>query len=204
MRTSAGYLLGIASSSLNAGGSQKRNSAKPGSDQGVHETGGSPSVRNGRHDIGFVEGPYSLEGLQVLTVASDEIVVVVAANHRWASRRKLAAAELSSEAYLTREAASGTRAVAHAALLQAGIELQPTLQMASTQSLKRALASGGFTLISRLAIEEEQRAGTLIGLPVTGIDLTRDLQAVARRRPALAGAARGFWRWMSARAASLP
>lgn len=169
----------------------------------INSRGVLDAVRDGRHDIGFVEGPEPLEGLQSLTIARDEIVVVVAATHRWASRRKLRAGELTTEPYLTREAASGTRAVAHAALLRAGIELQPTLQMASTQSLKRALTSGGFALISRLAIEEEQRAGTLVGLPVDQIDFTRDLQAVARRRPILTGAARSFWRWMSTRTGAL-
>jgi DNA-binding transcriptional LysR family regulator len=163
----------------------------------INSRGVLDAIRDGRQEIGFVEGPDSIDGLQALTVARDEIVVAVATTHHWAHRRKLRAAELVSEPYLTREAASGTRAVAHAALLRAGIELQPALQMASAQSLKRTLTAGGFTLISALAIEDEQRTGTLTGIPVSDLDLTRDLRAVARRRPPLTGPARAFWRWMS-------
>ena len=170
----------------------------------INSRGVLDAIREDRQEIGFVEGLDSLEGLQTLTVARDEIVVAVAATHRWAHRRRLRAVDLTSEPYLTREAASGTRAVAHAALLQAGIELQPSLQMASTQSLKRTLASGGFTLISRLAIEDERRAGALAGIPVADLDLSRELRAVARRRPPLTGAARAFWRWMSARTPIAP
>jgi DNA-binding transcriptional LysR family regulator len=85
-----------------------------------------------------------------------------------------------------------------------GIALEPELQMASTQSLKRAFVGGGFTLISRLAIEDEQRAGALVGLSVRDIDLTRDLSAIARARPALTGAVRSFWRWLSQRFDSRP
>jgi DNA-binding transcriptional LysR family regulator len=162
----------------------------------VNSPGVLDAVREDRHQIGFVEGNDPLDGLQALTVARDEIIVAVATGHRWERRRSLKASELPGEPYLTREAASGTRAVAHAALEGAGIVLEPQLQMASTQSLKRALATGGFTLISALAIEDEQRAGTLVGIRVADIDLTRDLRAIARRRPALTAADRAFWRWM--------
>lgn len=108
----------------------------------------------------------------------------------------LAGAELAMEPYLTREAASGTRAVVTAALSRAGADLVPALQATSAQSLKRALSGGGFTLISRLTMEAEDRAGTLVALPVRGLDLTRELRAIRRCRPAPSAAARGFWRWL--------
>jgi DNA-binding transcriptional LysR family regulator len=126
------------------------------------------------------------------------LLVVVAADHRWARRRAVAGAELSSEPYLTREAGSGTREVAEAALARIGVTLTPSLQASSLQSLKRALGGGGFTLLSELAIEAERRAGTLVGIPVRGIELERELRAV-RRRAALTGAAREFWRWLEQR-----
>jgi len=118
-------------------------------------------------------------------------------NSNWARRRVLSPRELLNEPYLTREAASGTRAVETAALATAGIELQPVLQAASAQSLKRALEDGGFTLISRITIEAEQRAGTLTGIPIRGLDLKRELKAIRRRRPAPTGPARALWRWLT-------
>jgi DNA-binding transcriptional LysR family regulator len=121
---------------------------------------------------------------------------VVAADHPWARRRSVPVGDLVTDSYLTREAASGTRAVATSALTRAGVELVPALQAVSAQSLKRALAGGGFTLISRLTIEVEERAGTLVGLPVRGLDLHRELRAIRRRRPAPSAAARAFWRWL--------
>jgi DNA-binding transcriptional LysR family regulator len=165
----------------------------------VNSRGVLDAIRENRSEIGFVEGLDSLEGIEALTVARDELVVVVAADHRWAPRRWIAARELGSEPYLSREPASGTRAVAAAALHAAGVELTPTLQAASAQSLKRALTAGGFTLMSRLAIEAEERAGTLAGVRVRGLDLKRELCAVRRRRPAAIGAARKFWRWLDKR-----
>jgi DNA-binding transcriptional LysR family regulator len=162
----------------------------------VNSRGVLAAVREQRAEIGFVEGLDSLSGWEAMTVARDQLLVVVAADHAWARRRSVRAADLRSESYLTRESASGTRVVADAALAQAGVELVPALQAASLQSLKRALNGGGFTLISELTIEAEQRAGTLVGLPVRDVDLRRELRAVRRRRPALSRAALMFWRWL--------
>jgi DNA-binding transcriptional LysR family regulator len=156
------------------------------------------AIRENRSEIGFIEGPDSPAGLQTLTVARDEIVVVVVAEHPWAHRRAVSVRDLLTDSYLTREPASGTRAVVTAALARAGIELTPALQAASAQSLKRALAGGGFTLISRLAIEAEERAGVLVGLRVRGVELRRELRAIRRRRPAPSTAARALWRWLAA------
>lgn len=161
------------------------------------------AIRENRSEIGFVEGPDSPAGLQTLTVGHDEIVAVVAADHPWARRRAVTVGDLVKDSYLTRGAASGTRAVVTSALARAGVELVPALQAASAQSLKRAPAGGGFTLISRLTIEVEERAGTLVGLPVRGLDLHRELRAIRRRRPAPSASARAFWRWLSGHTDSL-
>ena len=163
----------------------------------VNSQGVIDAIRENRSEIGFIEGLDSPAGLHTITVARDEIVAVVAAGHPWARRRVVTVRDLAAEAYLTREAASGTRAVATAALARSGVELTPALQAASAQSLKRALTGGGFTLISRLTIETEERAGVLVGLPVRGIDLRRELRAIRRRRPAPSAAARAFWRWIA-------
>jgi DNA-binding transcriptional LysR family regulator len=164
----------------------------------VNSQGVLASVRDGHVDVGFIESLDTVEGLDVLTIQHDEIVAVVAAGHPWSRRQAVAIHALAREPYLTRERGSGTRAVAAAALARAGgPELEPTLETASTQSLKRAVLDGGFTLISRLAVEAEVQAGTLCALRVTGADLVRPLRAVRRRRPAPDAHARRFWRYLS-------
>jgi DNA-binding transcriptional LysR family regulator len=154
-------------------------------------------VRDGQVDIGFIESLDAVDGLEALTIRHDEIVAVVAANHRWARQRAVPWQALATEPYLARERGSGTRAVAAAALGHAGgPQLEPVLETASTQSLKRAVLDGGFTLVSRLAVEAEVGAGTLRALPVTGADLARPLRAVRRRRPAARGDAGRFWTYL--------
>lgn len=173
------------------------------------------AVRDRRAAIGFVEGEATPDGFESLVVARDALVIVVAPGHPWARRRSVPVTSLTTGAggpYLTRERDSGTRAVATAALAAHGIELAPALEVASIQGLKRMIMSGGFSLLSRLAIADEVRAGTLVECELASVDLTRELRAVrlARRGstgdPALAEgrAARRFWAWLTARAGRAP
>ena len=99
-----------------------------------------------------------------------------------------------------------TRAVATEALAEHGVSLEPRLEVASTQSLKRMIATSGFSILSRLAIVEEERAGTLVGCELRGVDLSRDLRAVRRSPPRepvrRLPAAQEFWAWLRARSLS--
>jgi DNA-binding transcriptional LysR family regulator len=167
----------------------------------VNSAGVLAAVRDGRSTIGFIESGAAPAGLESLVVARDELVAVVAGDHPWARRPSLSASALARESYLTRERDSGTRAVATAALAARGVVLEPALEVASTESLKRMIAQGGFSILSRLAIAEEQSAGVLVGLPVRDLALARELRAVRRRPGRDTGAshrsaAGRFWDWL--------
>jgi DNA-binding transcriptional LysR family regulator len=165
----------------------------------VNSPGVLAAVRARRADIGFVEGHDPVDDLEAVTVDHDEIVAVVARGHRWSRRRRLVAADLVGEPYLTRERGSGTRAVATAALAAAGVELEPSLEAASTQSVKRALMAGGFALLSRLAVATEVHSGALHAIAVHDLDLSRALRAVRHPGAVATGDTRAFWDWLAAR-----
>jgi DNA-binding transcriptional LysR family regulator len=155
------------------------------------------ALHDGAAEIGFVEGTETgIHGVDELVVGHDEIRVVVAREHPWARLRAVAREALRGEALLVREEGSGTRAVAFAALEQAGVKLQPALEVSSAEGLKRAVAAGGFTLLSDRVIASEVDVGALVALPITGVDMRRSLRAVRRTRPALQGPAGAFWRWL--------
>lgn len=162
----------------------------------VNSAGVLDALRARDAEIGFVEGLDPLQGLDLLTVQRDEIVVVVAGGHRWARRRSLRAAELRRESYFAREEGSGTRTVATNALAAAGVVIRPKLELASTEGVKRALGSGGFGLLSRLVIEAEERSGTLCAIPLRDVPLRRELRAVRDPRRRLPPPAERFWRWL--------
>lgn len=162
----------------------------------VNSTAVLAALRERRAQIGFVEGLDLLGTLDALVVHRDEIAVVVSTDHRWARRRSLRATELRGQPYVAREAGSGTRTVATAALAARGVEIVPQLELASAESVKRALAAGGFALLSRLAVEAEERGGTLRTVPLRDVPLTRELRAVRDLRRPLPRPAERFWRWL--------
>lgn len=163
----------------------------------VNSQGVLRRVREGQAQVGFVEGLDSLTGLETLDLLEDEIVAVVSASHPWARRGTVSVADLAYEAYLTREAGSGTRSVAEAALARAGVELTPALEVGSTGGLKRAVLGGGFALLSRLAVEREALTGELHVVTIVGVDTHRRLRSVRPRSTDLPGAATRLWNWLA-------
>lgn len=164
---------------------------------------GSPRVlglvRSGEVGIGFVEGEDRLDELESIAVARDEIVVAVAADHRWHDREAVAPDELARDRYVGREPGSGTRAVAERRLSHAGTDIHPELELASLAGVKQAVTEGGFALISHLAVMAEAQTGSLSVLRVDGIDMFRDIVAVRRREVTPDPASEELWRWLRRR-----
>lgn len=159
------------------------------------------AVRAGHVEIGFIEGPTAvLHGLKDAVVAEDEIFVVVASGHPWAKRPSIPAKDLGVEQFFARERGSGTRAVIDAGLAESGLQLTPTLDIASTEGLKRAVLTGGFTLLSRRSVAGELASGELSVIPIRGTNWRRYFRAVRRSRPALHGPAQRFWKQLDRRA----
>lgn len=160
------------------------------------------AVRAGRVEIGFIEGPTAvLHGLKDSVVAEDELFVVVAAGHPWAKRPSIPVKDLGDQPFFAREQGSGTRAVIDAGLAESGLELTPTLDIASTEGLKRAVLTGGFTLLSRRSVAAELASGELSAVRIRGTSWRRYFRAVRRSRPALNGPAQRFWRQLERGAA---
>jgi len=156
------------------------------------------AVRAGSAEVGFVEGSDPLSGCEVLEIGRDEIALVVARGHRWCERRSVAPAELASGRYIARESGSGTRAVAEAGLATADVTLEPEQTVASLEGLKRSIADGGFTLISRLALDPQISAGQLVAIPLEGLRIERSLKAIRIAGGSHRDAGRRFWRWLEA------
>nr|WP_246233171.1 LysR family transcriptional regulator [Nakamurella aerolata] len=140
-------------------------------------------VRAGTADLGLIETPTVPRGLSHRTVATDELVVVVAPDHPWARRRRpLAASQLARTPMVWRESGSGTRDSAMAAIGRAVGNpdvAAAALELSTTSAVKAAVTAGaGPAVLSRLALGDELRAGRLVAVDVEGLDLRRNLRAV--------------------------
>ncbi|HZP37069.1 MAG TPA: selenium metabolism-associated LysR family transcriptional regulator [Methylomirabilota bacterium] len=165
--------------------------------------GGSRTVNDwvleGRAEIGVVGARPSHRALEHRELLPDDIVLIVGAGHPWQGRREVTLDELRGEPLLLREQGSGTRAALERGLEAAGADLsgfRVVGEMGSTQAIKQAVKAGvGVSLISRRAVEEECRVGSVWCLKVAGLQIDRAFYLVTHRersRSPLAEAFRAF------------
>ena len=137
-------------------------------------------VRDGRADVGFVEGhEMRLPGMSTVVVRSDHLVVVVDPAHPWARRESaVTGPELATADLIVREPGSGTREVLDDALSCWGGP-HSSLELGSTASILAAARRGeGPAVLSALAVAEDVELGRLMPVQTEGIALTRTLRAV--------------------------
>ena len=156
-------------------------------------------VAEGRAEVGVVGARSGHRGIDFRELLPDDIVLIVSAGHPWQGRKQVTLEELRAEPLLLRERGSGTRAALESALVQAGSHIaafRVVGEMGSTQAIKQAVKAGvGVSLVSRRAVEEECRAGSVWGLRVKDLKITRAFYLATHRersRSPLAEAFRGF------------
>ncbi len=149
-------------------------------------------LRHGAADLGFIEIPSELDGLDEAIVGNDELVTVVAPSHPWATPRTVPVEALAATPLVMREAGSGTRAALAAALRDLGLgEPSAVLELGSTSAVRAAVVHGNSpTVISRLAVAAEVAAGQLVEIDVPGLSVARHLRAVWPAGTALPSLAR--------------
>lgn len=144
-------------------------------------------VRDGRADLGFIEGASTPRGLRLATITRDELALVVAPDHPWArSPRPRTAADVAGTPLVMRETGSGTREVLERWLAREGRAPHPAVVLASTHALVAAVRSGvGPGVVSGLAVRDDVASGRLVAVPLTDasgrcVRLERRVRAVWR------------------------
>jgi DNA-binding transcriptional LysR family regulator len=142
-------------------------------------------VMDGRVELGVVGQPLPRRGVEYRELAVDDVVLVVAATHPWTGRASVGLDELAAEPLIVRERGSGTRAALEQALNGAGIDLgafRVVAEMGATQAIKQAIRAGvGVSVMSRRAVEDECRAGTLACLRIDGLTLSRSFHLATHK-----------------------
>lgn len=144
-------------------------------------------------DLGLIEGDCQHRDLVATPWVDDELVVFCAPSHRLSGRRSVALDELRDEGWIMREVGSGTRQTLDLALTGKGFRARERLVLEHTEAIKRAVESGlGIGCISRLALREAFRRGSLKPLEVPELDLRRSFHFVWHARKYQTLALRAF------------
>lgn len=131
-------------------------------------------IANHDLDLGLIEGDCQHPDIELLPWVQDELAVFCAPQHPLAAKGAASLQELAQEAWILREHGSGTRLTFDQAMRHFPSRLNIRLELEHTEAIKRAVESGlGIGCISRLALRDAFRRGSLVPLETPELDLGR-------------------------------
>jgi DNA-binding transcriptional LysR family regulator len=128
---------------------------------------------------------------------TDYVVLVVPADHPFASRSSVSPVELLDQPFILREEGSSTCRIVQGGLSGQGLsldQLQVAMVVGNAEAIEIAVEHGlGVAFISRLAARHGLELGRLVEVPVEGLRLERPLYVVRSSRCAKTPAQTRFW-----------
>ncbi|MGN7978675.1 LysR family transcriptional regulator [Microbacterium sp. 22195] len=139
-------------------------------------------VRDGRAELGVIESPVIPPGLAHTTICTDELALVVAPGHAWATRRVMLE-DVADAPLVARESGSGTRQAwedeVRSRLYREPAD--PVAVLSSSAAVRSAVAEGlGPAVLSRRAVADDIRLGRLVEVPLADAPLLRPITALWR------------------------
>ena len=122
-------------------------------------------------DFAVIEGKAHQPDIEIRELYGDSLCAVRAGNF---PPETMTAAQVAALPLLLREKGSGTRELVDAAFGAAGAAVSPTLESTDTTALINAAAAGlGVAIIPKRLAEPRIKAGDVVEIAVTGVDLRR-------------------------------
>lgn len=144
-------------------------------------------------DLGLIEGQCQHPEIEVQPWVRDELVVFCAPQHPLAAQPVAPLEALVQEAWILREPGSGTRLTFDQAMRHCPERLNIRLELEHTEAIKRAVESGlGIGCISRLALRDAFRRGSLVPITTPSLDLSRQFSFIWHRQKYQTAAMREF------------
>lgn len=139
-------------------------------------------VVNGELEMGVVGAKPEDPILKVITLWSDEIVLIVHPEHEWAKRSFIPISDLTKQPFVFREEGSGTRKTFEQFIAQHGLsprQLRIVAEVGSTEAVKQFVnAGGGVGFVSIRAIDCEAERERLKVVRLQEGRITRQFHAV--------------------------
>ena len=150
------------------------------------------AVQDNLADFGITQLPVQEKKLQVVKIHSDEIRLLAAPGHPFATRRTILPHDLKHEPLLLPKSGT-TRARLNVWLEPVENDLHTSMELDSTEMIKRFVMAGlGVSFLAASHCQEEVAAGKLAAIPLGPEPMIRRLGLIYRKDKALSRAALGF------------
>lgn len=158
----------------------------------------------GTLELGVVGARPKDPRLESEQVFSDELMLTVYPGHPWARRKSVALEELPGQPFIQREPESGTRTVMNHSLLEHGLDpsrLTMVAEMGSSEAVRQGIkARLGISILSSLSVAEDLRLGSLVSVPIEGLQISRRFYLIRRKNRQLSPLALTFLHHLKAHA----
>jgi len=136
----------------------------------------------------------------IKVLLEDEMRLILPPAHPLSGSSHITLEMLIGERFILRESGSGTLQSLNACLKANGHQLEDlhvVAELGSTEAVVSGVKSGiGLSIISPIAVSEELQAGTLIALPIDGIDLKRSFYLTHHKYRSLSPPAQAFAQYL--------
>lgn len=153
-------------------------------------------VLEGSLELGVVGAQVAQRQILCQFLTTDELACIVRPGNFPAATDSIDIRELTRLPFVLREEGSGTRTSIEQALKKAGLELgnlQVAAEIGSNEAIRQAVKAGlGISIISRLAVEDDLKAGRLKEIRIKKLPLIRRFFLVTQRQRTLSPLAQEF------------
>jgi DNA-binding transcriptional LysR family regulator len=144
-------------------------------------------------DLGMVEGPVNSPHIVEEFFCDDDLVFIASPQHPLAQSGKRTVLDLAGQAFIVREAGSGTQAIFEQAMRAAGINWKTAGVCNNNEAIKQAVAANlGLAMVSKIAVTAEVLQGKIVLLEVAGMSIKRKFNLIYHRQKIFTRAMRLF------------
>jgi DNA-binding transcriptional LysR family regulator len=152
-----------------------------------------PKILANEIDLGLVSYEPRDPRLQATAFMTDELVVLVAPNHKWAAKRRIKPKDLAGETFIVAAPGAGTRTLVEERLRALGIVLPDILEFGNLEGVKHAVEAGlGISIQAMSVAQRETSSGSLHAIRLTGMDANIQFFYAYRKNAHLTNAAQAL------------
>jgi len=135
-------------------------------------------------DLGLIESSSHLAGVETEVCCEDFLVMICSPKYKLSGAKKVSAAEIAGEPFVSRESGSGTREFSDHYFQQNRIPpdaINIVMELGSPEAIKGVVATGlGVSVLSLATVAKELKLGVLVAVPLDP-PLIRALSVVTPR-----------------------
>jgi LysR family transcriptional regulator, low CO2-responsive transcriptional regulator len=154
-------------------------------------------ILEGQADLALASVLQKHRDLQFQPYCSDEIVLIVPPDHKWAHVDRLVPGDLLTEPFILDEPSSGAYEVLSAGLAAHGLfvtDLETAMTLGNAEAIAMSVEAGlGVGFVSRLAAQRGIATGCVIQVPVSQMTLERTIYMVRHANREGSPAQQAFW-----------